>query len=94
MNQHFDLSIYQNIVANPLVPMTLRIGVAGHRTLPADQLPRLREEIHAIYTTIDQAVQAIFREEAATWLYGRETPIIRIISSLAEGLTDCVLSLI
>lgn len=85
MDQHFDLSIYQNIVANPLAPMTLRIGVAGHRTLPADQLPRLREEIRAIYAAIGQAVQAIFREEAATWLYARETPIIRIISSLAEG---------
>lgn len=86
MSKHSDLSIYQNMVANPLAPLTLRIGVAGHRILPADQLLRLREEIKATYADIAQAMQQIAADETAKVLYVKDAePIIRIISSLAEG---------
>ena len=81
-----DIGIYKNMVANPWAPMTLRIGVAGHRSLPIDQIQRLREEIHATYAEIYVLVRALSKEEVAISLYARDiSPIIRIISSLAEG---------
>jgi hypothetical protein len=86
MNNHSDLRVYQNMVANPLAPMTLRIGVSGHRTLPEDQLPRLREEIKATYTAIAQVMQQIAATETAKALYvNNAKSVIRIISSMAEG---------
>ncbi|UJP08131.1 MAG: hypothetical protein LZF84_03195 [Nitrosomonas sp.] len=86
MNHQSDLSVYEKMVTNPLAPMTLRIGVAGHRALPHDQLPRLREEVSAIYADIHRIMQQTAAAETATVLYDKDTkPIIRIISSLAEG---------
>jgi|GEM_PF-1451758 len=90
MNQHSDLSIYQKVVANPLAPMTLRIGVAGHRDLLETELKRLRQEIGSTYADISRAMQAISPVESeniiAKALYASDAkPIIRIISSLAEG---------
>ncbi|AEJ03241.1 hypothetical protein Nit79A3_3520 [Nitrosomonas sp. Is79A3] len=88
MNNHQDS--YTTMVANPLVPMTLRIGVAGHLDLPEVELQRLREEIEATYADIRRALQAISPVESkniiAKMLYDNDIePIMRIISSLAEG---------
>ncbi|UJP02145.1 MAG: hypothetical protein LZF85_10200 [Nitrosomonas sp.] len=86
MNHQSDLSVYEKMVTNPLAPMTLRIGVAGHRALPHDQLPRLREEVSAIYADIHRIMQQTAAAETAAVLYDKDTkPVIRIISSLAEG---------
>ena len=45
MNQ--QKNIYEDMVSNPLVPMTLRIGVAGHRLLPDTVVEQIRERICA-----------------------------------------------
>ncbi|MCB1937043.1 MAG: DUF4231 domain-containing protein [Nitrosomonas sp.] len=85
MNDQLEVSVYEKMVSSPLAPMTLRIGVAGHRELPETELLRLRAEIDAVYKAIGQTVQDIAQEEVAKHIYAYETAIIRIISSLAEG---------
>lgn len=85
MNFLSDVSVYEKMTANPLAPMTLRIGVAGHRTLPPDQLPRLRAEIAAVYADIEQIVRGIAASSAAMPFYADDAPVIRITSSFAEG---------
>ncbi len=84
--QTHNQPIYENMITNPLVPMTLRIGVVGHRELPATELQRLQSEIEATYTNIGHAIQQLATDETASALYAKDTqPVIRIISSLAEG---------
>lgn len=85
MNYLSEVNIYEKMTANPLAPMTLRIGVAGHRTLPPDQLPRLRAEIAAVYADIEQIVRGIAASSAAMPFYADDEPVIRITSSFAEG---------
>ncbi|MCP5246104.1 MAG: hypothetical protein H6937_09220 [Burkholderiales bacterium] len=87
-NKTDSAAIYETMVKNPLAPITLRIGVAGHRKLPEPELSRLRKEISVTYADIHQAVQEIAKDQTAQILYAQGeniTPVIRIISSLAEG---------
>ena len=85
--------IYEEMVKNPLPPMTLRIGVAGHRdlsNLSEDDMKRLREEIEKTYTNIYDAVQLIATDKIAKSIYANDEnanakSVIRITSSLAEG---------
>lgn len=88
MNDQSEVSVYEKMVSNPLAPMTLRVGVAGHRTLPKSELSRIRKEIRATYEDIDQAMQKIAKDQIAKTIYAQDEdtgPVIRIISSLAEG---------
>lgn len=85
-----DFNVYRRMTEiTPLVPMTLRIGVAGHRQLPKEGTPEMQSlcnQIQAIYANIDRIVQQIAADDTAAALYDKTvTPIIRIISSLAEG---------
>jgi len=84
MNQ--QKNIYADMVSNPLVPMTLRIGVAGHRLLPDTLVERIREKIRVTYAAIAAAVQMLHADEIAAVLYAHDSaPVIRVITSLAEG---------
>lgn len=86
MHDLTGLTTYERMVnQTPLAPMTLRIGVAGHRTLPPNQLPRLRAEIAAVYADIEQIVRSIAADAADIPFYADDAPVIRITSSLAEG---------
>ena len=88
-NNSYNKAIYKEIMDNPLPPMTLRIGVAGHRDLSEVDMKRLREEIEETYEGIYKAVQFIATDDTddiAKSIYAKNTtPVIRIISSLAEG---------
>ncbi len=86
----YDPSIYHEMVDNPLPPLTLRIGITGHRLLPVAQLKQLSKSICATYQAIDDVIKQLISEdeEIVATLYTGNTetkPIIRIISSLAEG---------
>ncbi len=84
-------SFYKMMVDNPLPPMTLRIGVAGHRDLSAiEDLDNLRNRIRAIYDDIYDVIQNISPQNskntvAQTIYQNNAEAVIRIISSLAEG---------
>ncbi len=87
----FD-SIYQKMVGQPLPPMTLRIGVSGHRKLTSDSLDQLRQQLSMVYKDIYAVVnkfapnRAQNVNEISSRIYDTEsTPVIRIISPLAEG---------
>ena len=92
MNHQPDLNVYKRMVeVTPLAPMTLRIGVAGHRDLSTvKDLDELRKSIQTIYADLYSTLQAISPAKSgnsiAKALYTNDTePVIRFISSLAEG---------
>ena len=78
-------SIYSGMVEEPCPPMTLRIGVAGHRRIDEKQLSSIRQQLKNIYTDIYLLLQKIVNHEIAKNIYAPNQIIIRYISSLAEG---------
>ena len=68
------------------LPMTLRIGVAGHRSLPESQLAEIRRQLSSIYGCIDKALASIADHPTRLALYDSESAChVRLTSSLAEG---------
>ncbi len=78
--------VYAKMASEPRVPMTLRIGVAGHRELPQDQLDRIRRQLSECYAAVHGAIRSAASTDVARHLYAPAgDPVIRLISSLAEG---------
>lgn len=80
--------IYNEFIEQPHMPMTLRIGVAGHIKLPenTEQKQWIREQIKFIYKNINSIVMSLAETEVAKTIYKKNsTPIFRLTSSLAEG---------
>ncbi|WP_319524684.1 hypothetical protein [uncultured Desulfosarcina sp.] len=78
-------SIYSGMVKQPCPPMTLRIGVAGHRRLEKATLPVLRQQLKKIYADLHRLIQRAASHEIAKNIYAPEPFVIRFISPLAEG---------
>lgn len=80
-------SVYQQFVDSPLVPMTLRVGVAGHRehaSISQDN-DALARQITTIYHLIDTQLKRCYAHPHARNLYAHAAPILRLTSSLADG---------
>lgn len=77
--------IYKKFVEQPLVPMTLRIGVAGHRKLTEPQRAIIRTKLPVLYSEIEEITGQLNKSAVARSLYSDEPEVIRILSSLAEG---------
>jgi hypothetical protein len=71
----------------PRAPVAFRVGVVGHRPnrLPTDtaSLARITALLKDVLVTVDEAVRAFARDNAAT--YAQEDPRLFAISPLAEG---------
>lgn len=78
-------SIYQSMVTQPLPPLTLRIGVAGHRELENEIAARMRHSIRSIYADINCVIGQLARTRIANSIYASQSNVIRLVSSLAEG---------
>lgn len=92
--------IYQNVVRNPKVPMTLRMGIAGPRYLSSQALITATQTLSEVSATIAKTLIGYIQENTiAKTLYDVENhkqPILRLTSSLAIGVDrlsmSCVVS--
>ncbi|QCZ94057.1 hypothetical protein [Salinimonas iocasae] len=80
-------SLYQQFADSPLVPMTLRVGVAGHREHASinrnnDTLTR---QITTLYSHINSQLKRCYQHEHAQTLYAKAEPLLRLTSSMADG---------
>jgi hypothetical protein len=69
----------------PKPRLALRVGVTGHHLehLHRDQIHELQKQIHAVLQSLKQFVQEHSR--VSTSYRERDEPILRLVSSLAEG---------
>lgn len=67
--------------------LVVRVGVSGHRDLPAEQTDRLKKEVREVLHRIAVITEGIFnrRQEAGFELYSDAPHALRMISPLAEG---------
>jgi hypothetical protein len=65
--------------------LSVRVGVTGHRDLAGADLPALRASVDAVLAAIESAVRIVAHKVAAHGLYADEPPVLRLVSSLAEG---------
>jgi hypothetical protein len=90
------LAIYQSIVDNPKVPMTLRIGIAGPRHVPLNQLEIASTKIGEIFADVSAKLKSYSEDnDIAKQLYdtqGHSSPILRLTSSLAIGVDRLIFS--
>lgn len=78
---------YHHFVQSARVPMTLRVGVAGHRehsNIRVDN-DELIQTIKQLYHLIITQLQRCRAHPHATSLYQDVPPVLRLISSLADG---------
>ena len=96
------LALYQAVVDNPKVPMTLRVGMAGPRNLSSAQYHASSQHVLAVLTHISaELVHLIETSPIAQHLYDLKQhplPTLRLTTSLAigadrlaidEGVTAC-----
>ncbi|MCW8107934.1 DUF4231 domain-containing protein [Alteromonas ponticola] len=78
---------YQYFASTPLVPMTLRVAVAGHRKHDNISITnaKLSQQIESIYDLIYTELAKCYQHPHARRLYAATPPILRVISSLADG---------
>lgn len=95
------LAVYQNVINAPRVPLTLRIGLAGHRRLTAQEISYAEKQIKLLIETIagelagyiDPAVDRLnsserihYRIASSLYRTGKaDRPVLRLTSSLAVG---------
>ncbi len=82
-----EAAIYKQFSQSPLVPMTLRVGVAGHRenaNIRSDNT-ELAAQIRALYSLITSQLARCQAHPHATTLYQPQSPVLRLTSSLADG---------
>ena len=87
MSESQVASVYQQFVDSPLVPMTLRVGVAGHRehtNIRADN-DVLIKQITALYSLIHEQLSRCHEHPHASILYASVPPVLRLTSSMADG---------
>ncbi len=70
----------------PKARLALRVGVTGHRPnrLP-DGTAAVHEAVHDLLLRIQQALTELGSEPEVSEAYGKESPLLRLISPLAEG---------
>ena len=80
-------SIYQQFVDSPLVPMTLRVGVAGHREHASINQNNdvLIKQITTLYSQIHTQLKRCYQHVHAQTLYAKADPVLRLTSSMADG---------
>lgn len=84
MNQ----SVYKDLAKSGYIPLTLRIGVAGHRpdNLNHQLLPEYRKHIDDVYRMVVTVLDELHAKAVTTDAMDKSrAPIIRLVSSLAEG---------
>ncbi|MBD3585112.1 hypothetical protein HHX48_05110 [Salinimonas sp. HHU 13199] len=87
MSDRAVTSVYQQFVDSPLVPMTLRVGVAGHRehaSISQDNDILIRQ-ITTLYSLINTQLKRCHTHAHAQTLYAKAEPVLRLISSMADG---------
>ena len=88
-HQQPDSSIYQSVIDNPKVPMTLRIGIAGPRHLSNKETTQGLAQLKIVLNDISaQLVSFIKTKEIVKKLYDTKSnnkPTLRLTSSLAIG---------
>ncbi len=87
MDRFAQHDVYQYFSHSALVPMTLRVAVAGHRThsnISVDN-SSLIQQISAVYKLIYSQLNECHTHPYAKRLYAQQAPTLRIVSSLADG---------
>lgn len=69
----------------------MRVGVTGHRELPAEKLGELRKQIDQALACVDAIGQRSLRQPGHG--YDTKPPVLRVISSLAAGADQLVAEL-
>jgi hypothetical protein len=79
--------LYKQFVKSPLVPMTLRVAVAGHREHSNIRVDNniLIEQISNLYKMLYEQLINCYEHPYARRLYSSVRPTLRILSSLADG---------
>lgn len=87
MEKQQPQEIYKQFVQSPLVPMTLRVAVAGHREHSNISIDNtiLVEQITALYKMLYGQLIECYEHPYAKRLYSAARPNLRILSSLADG---------
>jgi hypothetical protein len=64
------------------------VGISGHRwnKISADAAPRIARQLSSVFTEIDQAIHCEFERDSS------RLPILRLVSSLAEGADQMAVS--
>lgn len=80
-------SVYNAFVNSPLVPMTLRVGVAGHREHSNIRVDNkvLVQQIAHLYSQILTQLKRCHNHPHARYLYNSAAPVLRLTSSMADG---------
>ncbi|GGW79431.1 hypothetical protein [Alteromonas halophila] len=87
MNKNNVQDQYARFAENPLVPMTLRVAVAGHRenaNIRADNA-ELVARISHLYDQLHVQLSRCHQHPNAASLYADAPPLLRLISSMADG---------
>ena len=84
--QHCN-EVYNRFIRSPLVPMTLRVGVAGHREHSNIRVDNnaLVKQVTSLYSLIHRQLERCYQHEHAPTLYSGDPPVLRLISSMADG---------
>ena len=85
---------YPSHVLHPPKPrLNLRLGITGHRPNKLDDptAARLKQQLVALYATVDRAAAELLRANAA--VYAQETPAVRLGSGFAEGADQIAVAL-
>ncbi|MEH6552422.1 MAG: hypothetical protein V7744_20800 [Pseudomonadales bacterium] len=88
MREFSTNNIYEEAIQTPLAPMTLRVGITGHRPgkLTTTDIDALKKAISTVYDQITTTLHSVFQESKNLGFYNTKVPpVLRIISSLAEG---------
>ncbi len=70
--------------------LALRIGITGGRSIEANSLPRLREQLHDVLNFVQENMQRLAKEETVAARYRAadqdgSSPLLRFLSPLARG---------
>jgi hypothetical protein len=65
--------------------LAVRVGVTGHCDLAGADMARLASTLDGILADIERAADAVTRHAEAAHLYADTRPLLRLVTSLAEG---------
>lgn len=86
----FD-KLYQQTIENPVPPMTLRVGITGHRPneqkMPSENLPLIEQKVKWLMNEIWTQLLSLNHSVLARQIYRENSqPVLRLTSALAEGI--------
>lgn len=67
----------------PAVPLSLAVGVTGHRDLASDDTAALYSRLHAVLASLRAATERLHAAEAVN--FAAAPPVVRLLSPLAAG---------